>query len=125
MKYLNDYNKNDIKIDIRNKFFWFIPGDMSNVIEVLNNMSDNDNISHSIKRIIFTVQRKGHIEYGIFIFMHSFDFITYSDIMSLSEKNKIIKRYNIIDWVYQGELKIKNDNLVLDVIDIDIEKYNL
>ena len=121
-------------IDFENMSYWKIYGNKYNAIDILDKIIDqftisafNRHITTNLKSIIRAL--KGFIESNQYTHSNvtilsfnnnNFEFELYN---SEIDKNRMVdeyKRYNL-----KGELKIENDKIVLDTLEVDANKYNL
>jgi len=106
-----------------------------NVLKELINTTeiDIDNISDIINDVRHDIRRNRYPEYiGMFIFNDGggdFDFknkLTYWIFENIFEKNTAVKGFiKQQNYNFKGELRLENNNLILDDIEIYTDKYNL
>ena len=112
------------KIQFKKNYSWTILGSKDEVINVLEHFYKigNKTFSKSVLSIINDNDFINNYTDGIVLFCED----DYSASFILFEKDnldEILDAY--YEYDYQGELKIKNDKLVLDTLSLDIKKYNL
>lgn len=139
MKHLKTY-ENNIFDGMQNKY-WFLKGNETEIRHLLmkfyedkNYIEFKENIEYIVLYIFHNTIKYENL-YGIFLFYNHKTWaleLKFYPIFSEDEKNKIINtkdnyvlgiRFN--DYVYQGEIKLKNNKFVVDTLYIDVKKYNI
>ena len=136
MKYLNYFknsNKDNIKIEL--DYYWLILGDNDICLKVLDKFIKQMTGDHKVKSKEFTLRQALKYNYsniyGVYLYYENKvdgkDGFTYwiveNDKKDLYKANRFNKENT--NYIYQGELKLINNELVLDTIDIDANKYNI
>lgn len=119
------------------KFYYTIYGDMNNSIEVLE-LLDKNNIDEMLNKSSFDAKhdliryvnsrytRKSQPQpIGCFLFYVPIDYfkpIKIRFFYTESENRSIKKTY---PGKFRGVLKIENNELIVDTLEVDIDKYNL
>jgi hypothetical protein len=125
------------KVVYDTKYYWFIAGgrlDVSRIILKLIkdiNYSDTDNyydnnIADHLSEIVLDMQKKAtandHLNYGLFLHIDNNDHMKYTTITNSTIHQNIISKSK---YKYQGEIKLIDDEIVVDKIDVDAKKYNI
>ena len=126
MKYLKDYNKNEIEIG--ENYCWIINGDGVQVLTIMYKFYDiiSNEYKNEIRQCLNIL---GNSIYSIYKNMYKI-YIYYTDLgfsyWAIQNQDDEEFALNNMDFcLYQGELKIEDHNLVLDTFGCDIKKYNL
>lgn len=139
MKYIKKYEKfqTAMTIEYDDKVFWIIYGDAKIIFNVLETIIESrfsfnhfwvslENVLNHFKRainddikivgtfILSTPQRGGNVPHPSFL-----------SFKNEEEKNMYIETYLNRDYIFKGELKVDNGDVILDTIEVDINKYNL
>ena len=124
-------NLSENKIERNNNYFWWIEGDLDNILNVLdvfleenkNNIEFFPNFKEGIISTWKEFEKlKGFLPNGVFLFNE--ELIKFW--ITSTKDREIVKQQNIEDGCeFKGELKLKNNKLVLDTLEAEIIKYNL
>ena len=112
-------------IEIKDKSYWVIYGDYNIVINIIEHLlayfHSNNSLYEDLKLVIKSLKGYRYKDInGIFLYYsndHKFSFGVF--LSRYNDKNKL-KEYNL-----KGEIKLKNNKIVLDTLKVDMEKYNL
>jgi len=102
---------------------WYIDGNMITILNVIKKMNQIAKYEIDFKKIQFRLTNDeftNSISGIIFYFGIGF---SYSIVEDKKKSLNIIEETDVYD--YKGELKIIDDKLVLDTLELDANKYNL
>ena len=138
MKYIKKFERVERLVDINygEDIYWTIYGKSIDYIKVLEKiLEERVNFNHYYLRIenLIDVIMRNSQEFknyqGIFLTSYSEGYdtptINYRGFIDETDKNRYISLLEKHNTVFKGELKIVNDKLVLDSIEVDVKKYNL
>jgi len=128
--------ENIVGINYGEYLYWVIYGKPIDYIKVLQKIlkerTDHNQYYVKIETLIDLIMRNSHLfnEYqGLFIISYSKGYeapsITYRGFSDENAKNVYTSYYDNNGMTFKGELKIINNELVLDSFESDVKKYNL
>ena len=136
MKYIKTYKIFE-GVKIKPKSAWIIYGGKKIIIDILykiekqlyySDMIAKTDMTKSIRETIVRINDCDiwFKNLGFILYYSNYGF-SFSVIVDENEKEKMLKHIDNSDDAYKfkGELKIENDELVLDTIEIDVKNYNL
>ena len=122
-------------IEFVNSSYWVIYGNKQNAIDILKKIISKNNYSPSIigrlKSMIISMEEyifKNIYKHSIgqfIVFQKNsyFEQLLFSTFDDESEKIDFMNRHK--NFEFKGEIKLENDNLILDPLEADVNKYNL
>jgi len=131
MKYIKTYeNMVNDNLEVHDGYYWILNGIQPKVIKILDKIElklDEDNdLNFVFKKIKLDLthwtEKKKWL--GCYLYYND-DRFKYWVFNNVYDKKRA-DEYNLnTGYKFQGELKIKNKELVLDKLPVDINKYNL
>ena len=100
-------------------------GDQSQIIEILEKTKNSDIEDQDLKGIIKDLKKNKNLNIsGIFIIKNYEKTLYYSKFFNDVIRKIQLKRL-LYDKTFAGELKLKDNKVILDTLEVDINKYNL
>jgi len=135
MKYIKNFERL-VGINYGENVYWIIYGRAIDYIKVLEQIL-RERINYNqyytrIEMLIDLIMRNSQ-EFnnyqGILLSSYSERYntpaIDYRGFKDEKDKNRYLSYYSENGWIFKGELKIVNGELVLDSFEVDVKKYNL
>lgn len=132
MKYLNPFYR-DKKIEVADKYCWYINSDDADIIiDIIDKFKSQISFKYRRKinklydEIENSITWDIDLRYiGLYFYYDkkkgfSLWFVEDDDDKKTAERH--ISEYN---YIYKGELKLVDNKLILDELDMDVKKYNL
>lgn len=131
MIHLNSFYNKDF--EVQDNYCWYINGDISDIIDVIYEFKNQMRIKYKrkFKKIYDEIEPTLKYEYsyviGIFIYCEddSENGFTYWVIENYEDKKDAEKYNSDKHYIYRGELKLVNNKLILDTLEMNINKFNL
>ena len=129
-------------LNLENNSKWLIYGDIPTILKILEKLETKiiKNIQNNIINDLLETNSKIHEDFqkiyssllsqiskkilGTYFFFENDDSLFYYYDF-INEKNRLKAHNDSSAYKYKGEIKLENDEIVLDTLEIDANKYNI
>jgi hypothetical protein len=132
MKYIKIYENLSNNIILHDKYCWVIYGNTKTILNVYEKLENQSPQLHttSLTNTLKSTAYKGAI--GIYLFYDNINnfngiknhLLSYWIFINKNRQDKA-KEYIMYNYLFQGELKLLDNKLILDPMEANVNKYNI
>ena len=124
MKTYENIYENNIKL--RDKYCWIIYGSAETILNVYEKLEhQSSHFCDTANSIRLALSQTYTDVIGTYLFYDKGSKITYWIFENKNDQNKAKQDIISVNYILQGELKLENNKLILDQMEVNVNKYNL